>query len=188
MFIYPQAYRKLKRGPQVILPKDIGIIMSYTGVNKNSICIDVGTGSGWLALSLSMVAKKVYSYEIREDFIEIAEKNREILGIENIIFRHQNACEHIDEEDADIMTVDIPNAERILPNAAKALKKGGMIAGYLPHTEQVGTFVEGLNSTGFSDVHTLEVIVREMLVRREGIRPANMGLMHTAYLTFARKL
>jgi tRNA (adenine57-N1/adenine58-N1)-methyltransferase len=188
IFIYPQAYRKLKRGPQVILPKDIGIIMSYTGVNKNSICIDVGTGSGWLALSLSMVAKKVYTYEIREDFIRIAEKNREILGIENIIFKHQDACEYIDEEDADIMTVDIPNAERLLPNAAKAIKKGGMIAGYLPHTEQVGAFVEGLNSTGFSDVHTLEVIVREMLVRREGIRPANMGLMHTAYLTFARKL
>lgn len=188
MFIYPHIYRKLKRGPQVILPKDIGIIMAYSGVNSESVCIDAGTGSGWLSLSLARVAKHVYSYEVREDFIAIAEKNRKTLGIKNITFKHQDACQNIDEKDADIMTIDMPNAEKVLANASGALKRGGVAVGYLPHTEQVAVFVEGLNSEGFSDAHTVEVIVREMLVRKEGIRPANMGLMHTAYLTFARKI
>ncbi len=188
MFIYPHIYRKLKRGPQVILPKDIGIIISYSGVNSESVCIDAGTGSGWLSLSMAMVAKHVYSYEIREDFIAIAERNRQTLGIKNITFRHQDACQKIEEKNADIMTIDMPNAERALANASGALKKGGIVVGYLPHTEQVAAFVEGLNGTGFSDAYTVEVIVREMLVRKEGIRPANMGLMHTAYLTFARKI
>ena len=77
-------YRRLKRGPQVILPKDIGIILSYSGVNKDSVCVDAGTGSGWLALSLARICKHVYSYELREDFIAIAEKNREMLNLDNI--------------------------------------------------------------------------------------------------------
>ena len=49
MFIYPRIYRKMKRGPQVILPKDIGIIIVYSGIDKNSVCVDAGTGSGWMA-------------------------------------------------------------------------------------------------------------------------------------------
>ncbi len=187
MIVYPHIYRKLKRGPQVILPKDIGIILSYTGVSKNSVCIDAGTGSGWLALSLARVSKQVYSYELREDFIAIAEKNMKILGIDNLTLKLGDVFQKIDESDADLVTLDMPNSDRALGNAYKSLKVGGMVAGYLPHTEQVKTFVEALNKEGFSDVHTVEVIVRDFLVRKEGMRPTNMGVWHTAYLVFARK-
>jgi tRNA A58 N-methylase Trm61 len=47
--------------------------------------------------------------------------------------------------------------------------------------------VERLNKEGFSDAYTVEVIVRDLLVRKEGVRPTNTGIWHTAYLTFARK-
>ncbi|HUB92383.1 MAG TPA: methyltransferase domain-containing protein [Candidatus Saccharimonadales bacterium] len=187
MFIYPHMYRKLKRGPQVILPKDIGIIMAYSGVNKNSVCVDAGTGSGWLAVGLAMVCKQVYSYELREDFIAIAEKNKQMLGLDNITFKNKDVLKKIDEKDVDLVTLDLPGSEKALKNAYKALKPGGMVVGYLPHTEQVKAFVEKLNKTGFSDAHTVEVIVRDLLVRKEGVRPTNTGLWHTAYLTFARK-
>lgn len=187
MFIYPHIYRKLKRGPQVILPKDIGIILSYSGVNKESVCVDAGTGSGWLALSLARVCKHVYSYETREDFIAIAEKNRQILNLDNIAFKNADAFKKIAERDVDLVTLDMPNSEKALKNAYKALKQGGMVVGYLPHAEQVKAFVERLNKEGFSDAYTVEVIVRDFLVRREGVRPTNTGLWHTAYLTFAKK-
>jgi tRNA(1-methyladenosine) methyltransferase and related methyltransferases len=75
MFI-PMQYRKLKRGPQVILPKDIGIIIAYSGIGKESRCVDAGTGSGWLAVSLARLCKEVVSYELREDFIKIARKKQ----------------------------------------------------------------------------------------------------------------
>ncbi len=185
--VYPHIYRKLKRGPQVILPKDIGIILAYTGVSKESICIDAGTGSGWLAVSLARVSRHVYSYELREEFMAIAEKNRKILGLENLTLKLGNVFERIEETDADLVTLDMSNSERALGNAYGALRQGGMIAGYLPHTEQVKTFVEALNAQGFSDAHTVEVILRDFLVRKEGMRPTNMGVWHTAYLVFARK-
>src|SRR5271165_1486983 len=106
-------YRRLKRGPQVILPKDIGIILAYSGVNKESICVDGGTGSGWLAMSLARVSKHVYSYDLREDFLAIAEKNKQILGLENITLKKGDITK-IKEKDIDLITLDLPNSDKAL--------------------------------------------------------------------------
>jgi tRNA (adenine57-N1/adenine58-N1)-methyltransferase catalytic subunit len=187
IFIYPQVYRKLKRGPQVILPKDIGIILSFSGVDRNSVCVDAGTGSGWLAVSLARVAKEVYSYDTREDFLAIAEKNRQILGLGNLTLKKGDVSKRIDEKDIDLVTLDMPSSEKALANAKKALKPDGCVVGYLPHMEQVKAFVKKLNSLKFSDVYTVEVNVRDILVREEGVRPSTKGIWHTAYLVFARK-
>ncbi|MHB1830216.1 MAG: tRNA (adenine-N1)-methyltransferase [Candidatus Micrarchaeaceae archaeon] len=187
MFIYPRMYRKLKRGPQVILPKDIGIIIAYSEIDKNSVCVDAGTGSGWLAVSLARLCKKVYSYDTRQDFIAIAEKNREFLGLGNIEFVNSDVTKGISQRDVDLVALDLPSSEKALVSAKKALKPGGMVAGYLPHTEQAKKFVEKLSRLGFVDIYTVEVIIRDILVRKEGTRPTNMGLWHTAYLVFARK-
>lgn len=187
MFIYPKIYRKLKRGPQVILPKDIGIILAYTCASKESVCVDAGTGSGWLAVSLARVCKQVYSYDLREEFTRIAEKNKEILGLSNIVFKNGDVSKGVDEKEVDIFTLDLPNAEKAVRTVKKALKNDGIVAAYLPHTEQMKAFVMKLEKMGFYDIHSLEVIVREMLVRKEGVRPSTKGLLHTAYLVFARK-
>ncbi|MDE1828081.1 MAG: methyltransferase domain-containing protein [Candidatus Micrarchaeota archaeon] len=187
MFIYPKMYRKLKRGPQVILPKDIGMIIAYAGVNKDSICIDAGTGSGWLAVSLAKIAKKVYSYDLREDFIAIAERNKAMLGLDNLVIKKADVTKKIPAKNADVLVLDLPGSEKALVNAKKALKVDGMVVGYLPNMEQVKSFVKKLNTLKFVEVHTIEVVVREMLVRKEGMRPTNTGLWHTAYLVFARK-
>lgn len=187
MHIYPHIYRKLKRAPQVVLPKDIGTIMAYTCISKESIVVDAGAGSGWLALSLARLCKQVYSYDIRGDFLDVARKNQEILGIENIEFKLGDVCKKIEERNVDLVTLDLPGSEKALRNAKKALKPGGYVVGYLPHMEQVKKFVEKLSSLGFEEPCTTETIVRDFLVRKEGMRPTNTGLWHTAYLVFARK-
>ena len=53
-----------------MLPKDIGMVIAYTGITKQSKCFDAGTGSGWLAVSLARVAKEVTSYEMRDEFMK----------------------------------------------------------------------------------------------------------------------
>ncbi|MEM0154910.1 MAG: methyltransferase domain-containing protein, partial [Methanothrix sp.] len=95
----PEPFRRMKRAPQVILPKDIGIIIAYSGVNKDSICVDAGTGSGWLAVSLARIAKRVVSYELREDFIKIAEKNKAMEGLQNLDIRHGDITKDLKEKD-----------------------------------------------------------------------------------------
>ncbi len=187
MFIYPKLYRKLKRGPQVILPKDIGIIIAYSGVGKESVCIDAGTGSGWLAVSLARICKKVYSYDTREEFTAIAQKNKDLLGLKNLVLKTGDVIKGVEQTDADLFTLDIPDAQEALGAVKNALRDDGVVAAYIPHTEQLRTFSERLQSLDFYDVHAVEVIVRDILVREQGVRPSTKGIWHTAYLIFARK-
>ncbi len=185
MFIYPPLYRKLRRGPQVILPKDIGAIIAFSGVSRESVCVDAGLGSGWLALSLARICKFVYAYELRSEFIEIAERNRRTLGIENIEFKNKDIFKGIDERMVDFISLDLPSPEKALRHCKKALKKDGVVAGYSPNTEQVAAFAKKLDKLGFSDRYTIEVIAREIMVRDQGVRPTTKGIWHTGYITFA---
>jgi tRNA (adenine57-N1/adenine58-N1)-methyltransferase len=81
----------------------------------------------------------------------------------------------------------MPNAEKVVRHAYKALKKNGHIFAYLPHMEQVKKFVSKLNHYKFNDIIVLEAIVRDILVRDAGMRPSTKGVWHTAYLAFAQK-
>ena len=45
-FRLPPILKKLKRGPQVLLPKDLGMIVAYGGMSKESVVVDAGAGSG----------------------------------------------------------------------------------------------------------------------------------------------
>ena len=183
----PEPYNKMKRAPQVILPKDIGIIIAYSGVNRESVCVDAGTGSGWLAVGLARIAKKVISYELREDFIKIAEKNKAMENLQNLEIRHGDITKDLKEKNVDIVTLDMPSSEKAIPRARKALKENGVIVGYTPHMEQVVKFAAKLEKSGFTDIRTYECILRDMLVRPEGMRPSTKGVWHTAYLVFAKK-
>ncbi len=187
MFIYPKIYRKLRRGPQVILPKDIGTIVAYSGISKESVCVDAGTGSGWLAVSLARLCKKVYSYDVRPDFLDIAEKNRAMLGLDNLELINRDVTKGILQTEVDMVALDMPSSEKAILSARKALMPDGVIVGYLPHMEQAKKFVDKLTRLGFCDIYTTETIIRDMLVRKEGTRPTNTGIWHTAYLVFARK-
>lgn len=185
---FPEILRKCKRGPQVVLPKDIGVILAYSGVGKNSTVVDAGAGSGWLAISLANVAKRVVSYEWREEFAELAEKNAKKAGVaDSLEIKRKSVFEGIDEREVDLVTLDLADSDKVVPHAHAALRKGGMVFGYLPHVEQAKRFFEACQAAGFSDMQMIECIVRNYLVREAGVRPENTGLTHTAYLVFGTK-
>ena len=178
---------KLKRGPQVILPKDIGMILAFTGIGKASKVVDAGAGSGWLAISLGNVCKSVVTYERREEFAELTKMNAERAGLKNVKVKLADIFEGISEKGLDLITLDLADSDIVVPHAHSALKEGGFLVGYLPHSEQVSKFVKECERAGFAGAFCIECIVREMLVREQGFRPENTGLTHTAYLVFARK-
>lgn len=184
---FPEILRRCKRGPQVVLPKDIGIILAYSGVGKNSTVVDAGAGSGWLAVSLANVAKTVVSYEWREEFAELAEKNAKRSGVEGLTIKRQNVLEGIDEREVDLVTLDLADSDKAVSHAHAALRKGGMVFGYVPHVEQARRFFEACQATGFVEISMVECMVRDYIVREAGVRPQNTGLTHTAYLVFATK-
>jgi len=178
--------KKLKRGPAVVLPKDFGMIVAYAGVNKDSIVVDIGGGSGFLALSLARIAKRVVTYERREEFAEIIRKNVEKTGMENVEIKVKDAGEGIEEKEVDVITMDTPEAALLLDNAYSSLKKGGYAVAYLPNIEQAKEFYLKAEKM-FEEVFMLESMIREYEVREKGTRPKHFGLLHTAYLVFCRK-
>ncbi|VVB66718.1 tRNA (adenine(57)-N(1)/adenine(58)-N(1))-methyltransferase TrmI [Candidatus Gugararchaeum adminiculabundum] len=185
--LFSPLLKRLKRGPQVILPKDFGMIVALTGITKKSLAVDAGAGSGWLAVLLGNICKKVVSYEWREDFVELAKANVKRAELKNVKIKHADIFKGIEEKEVDLITLDLADSDKVVVHAAGALKSGGFVVGYLPHAEQVQRFAKACNAAGFRNVFTIECIVREYLVREQGFRPENTGLTHTAYLTFAQK-
>lgn len=186
---WPATAGKLKRGPAVILPKDAGLIIALSGIGHASKVLDAGSGSGWLAMQLGRVAAQVVSYELREEFAKIAQFNVKKAGLDNVEIRLRDVLKDgFDEGEADLVCLDLADSNRMLAAAFSSLKAGGAVVGYLPHAEQLRAFVEAGQSAGFGDWYCCECNVREILVRAHGVRPANTGLMHTAYLAFGRKM
>jgi tRNA (adenine57-N1/adenine58-N1)-methyltransferase len=150
--------------------------------------VDAGAGSGWLAVSLANVAKKVTSYELRPEFADLAEKNAKRAGVDaTLTIKRANVLEGIEEREVDLVTLDLADSDKVVAHAHAALRKGGMVFGYLPHVEQARRFYEACEAAGFGDAKMVESIMRDYLVRSAGVRPENTGLTHTAYIVFATK-
>jgi tRNA (adenine57-N1/adenine58-N1)-methyltransferase catalytic subunit len=188
-FHFPPLLRNLKRGgPAVTLPKDAGMVIAYAGLGKDSRVIELGSGSGFMTVQMANVAKEVISYEKREEFQELAMGNAKRAGLTNVTFKRRDVLEGIDEKDGsfDLVFCDIAEAEKVVQMAHDALKKGGCLAAHCLQSEQAKR-LHLAASPVFSEVFTTEAIMRDYEVREFGFRPANFGLMHTAYLVFARK-
>ena len=182
-------YRRIKRLPQIIPFKDIGCIIAMTGVNKESVIVDGGTGSGALACFLAHIAKEVISYEIKEEHRSVAQDNISFLGITNLTLKNKSLYDGIDEEHVNLITLDLPEPWLVLPHAEKALQYGCFIVSYSPTVPQVQDFVNALEKyPSFVHVRTIELIEREWEVRGRKVRPKSEGIGHSGFLTFVRKL
>src|SRR3989344_8359301 len=114
----PDFFKKLARGPQVVLPKDAAYATAFAGVANGDRAVDAGSGSGWLAIYLATIVGEkghAYSYEWREDFHLLAKKNAVKVGLDSIIdFHHRSVFDGIAETEVDAVFLDLANAENAL--------------------------------------------------------------------------
>ncbi len=183
------AYRKIKRAPQIIPLKDVAAIIAETGIGKESLVVDAGSGSGALALFLANMAKKVVSYEIRDDFAAVARENISLLQLKNIAIKSKDVYKGIDEKNVDVVTLDLPEPWNAIEAAAKALKTGGFIVSYSPTIPQVSDFIAAsAKNKSLLHIKTIEIIQREWEFNDRVIRPASQPIGHSGFLTFVRKI
>lgn len=182
---------KMLRRTQITYPKDIALIVMFSGVGPGSRVVEAGTGTGALTSALAFYVKPtghVYSYEFRKEFIETALKNLERAGAsEYVDVKNKDVTQEIDEEDVDAVVLDMATPWLVVPHACKALKGSGAFVSFSPTIDQVVKTVEALKESGFVDVQTIECIMRRMQTERGKTRPETLMTGHTGYITFARK-
>jgi tRNA (adenine57-N1/adenine58-N1)-methyltransferase len=182
-------YSRIKRMPQIIPLKDIGAVIIKTGIGKNSKVVDAGSGSGGLALMLGNIVKEVITYEIREDFFRVAEKNIEELELKNVKIKNKDIYRGIDEKNVDLITLDLPEPWKAVEPAKKALKLGGFIVSYSPTIPQVMDFVaEAMKHKELLYLETIEIIEREWEINERKVRPCSQQIGHSGFLSFVRKI
>jgi len=182
---------KSVRKTQITYPKDIALIIMFSGIGPGSHVVEAGTGTGALTTALAHYVKpqgKVYSYEIREEFLKTAEKNLKRAGLIDFVeLKNKDVTMGIDERNVDTVILDLATPWLVIPHAYNALKSCGTIVSFSPTIDQVVKTAEALKENGFVDMETVECLMRGMQVERGKTRPQTLMTAHTGYITFARK-
>ncbi len=182
---------KSVRKTQITYPKDIALIVMFSGIGPGSRVVEAGTGTGALTTALAHYVKpdgRVYSYEIREEFLKTAEKNLKRAGLIDFVeLKNKDVTAGIDESDVDAVILDLATPWLVVSHAYNALKPCRTIVSFSPTIDQVVKTVEALMENGFVDMETVECLMRGMQIERGKTRPQTLMTAHTGYVTFARK-
>ena len=184
---FSDQLEKIKRGPAIMIPKDIGVIISYTGINKESKILEAGTGCGVLTSFLARISDYVVSYEKDKNAIETAKENFKSLEIENVEIKNKDIYEGIEEKNLDLIVLDLLEAWKVVKYSYESLKSGGFLVCYLPQITQVIELVKEIQKYNFVKEKVIELIEREWEFEEKKARPKSRMIGHTGFLCFFRK-
>ena len=182
---------KMKRGAQVIYPKDLGPILLLADIFPGARVLESGVGSGALSMTLLRAGAVVNGYELRSDFAARALANvTAFLGEEarsRYTVEERDCYEGIDLVDLDRVVLDLPEPWNVVPHADGALRPGGILVAYTPSVTQVMQLRDALDAAGFTMAETIEVLHRSWHVEGQAVRPDHRMVAHTGFLTHARR-
>ncbi len=184
---FVDLWEKFKRGPQIVLQKDVGLIIAKTGINKNSKAVDAGGGTGSLCCCLANICKEVTAYETQKELMGVLEHNKKLTGLKNLKIKNKNIYEGIAEKNLDLITLDLSKPWEVIRHAEKSLKVGGFLAVYLPNIMQVKMFVDNLHRSSIKLLEVEELLERKWRVEGKVVRPEFEMLGHTGFLVFCRR-
>jgi len=179
----PDFFARASRSGAPMLPKDIGLVIAYTGMNRRDRVLDAGTGSGICAIYFGGIAGTVETWEVRPEFARSAEKNVADAKLPNV----RVVCGDVQDASGtyDVVHLDLHVTPEIVRHAWSLLVPGGYLACYTPFLEQLFTVMDTAASL-FSAVTAHECIGREMARGSRGTRPSTR-VCHSGYVTVARK-
>ncbi|MEX1164998.1 MAG: tRNA (adenine-N1)-methyltransferase [Nitriliruptor sp.] len=186
---------KMKRGAQVVYPKDQAMIIAEADVRPGCTVVEAGAGSGALTLALLAAVGptgEVISFERREDHARIARRNvTRFLGgaPDNWELIEGDVVDGLGALRAHRVVLDLLEPWAVVDAVATALAPGGIVLSYTPTVPQVMRLTETLWADGrFADVRTTETLVRGWDVDGLAVRPRHRMVAHTAFLTTARRV
>ena len=115
----------IKHGQTISQPYIVALMTDLLEVDKDSVVLEVGTGSGYQAAVLGEIVKQVYSLEVIPELGEESAEKLQQLGYDNISVKTGNGREGWPEHapyDAIIVTAV---ADELPPALIEQLKPGG---------------------------------------------------------------
>ncbi|MHB1296253.1 MAG: tRNA (adenine-N1)-methyltransferase [Anaerolineae bacterium] len=182
----------LRRASQIIYPKEIGHILLKLDAGNGKRIIEAGTGSGALTMALAHAVQPdgiVYSYETREDMIDVARRNLEAAGfLDRVQLIHRDIAEGFTETDVDALFLDVREPWDYLEHVCAALCDGGFFGALVPTTNQISWLLSEMAGFPFVSIEVLEIFMRHYKPVPARLRPADTMIGHTGFLVFARKV
>ena len=198
--IYKPTYKEfvllMKRGPQIIYPKDVAQIVLESNIHNSSKVLEIGSGSGALTLYLYTLLKNtgvLYSLDssrinqrradktISRYISTLSDENKDITFIneELINFKYNTLNEKIDA-----IITDVPEPWEFFTN--NKIENGVSWVSYLPSMTQVMRMNDLLKEQQFQDIEVKEIILRDWVVDEKVVRPSNKLVSHTGFLISAK--
>ena len=192
---FAESLLERRRRAQPIYPKDIGAILVYADIRPGARVLETGTGTGALTIALLRAvgpAGRVLSYEIRDDFLELARAAIEdALGgpPANLQLGAGDAYAGLPDRDLDRVLLDLPEPWQAIAWVKAGLLAGGIVFAHCPNVSQAQRFADALREAGgFGLIDVIELLERGWTVRGRSLRPAHRMVAHTGFLVFARRL
>ena len=186
MHVYP-------RRSQVVYPKDAGYMTSLAGLMPGMRVLEAGAGSGFLTIWIAAHVCPggfVFTYEVRDDMIEVASANVKAAGLEGCVkIKKGDVRAGVEESDLDAAFLDMPDPWEALPSVRKALKPSAPLVVFVPTVNQVIKLLDAVSRLGgFVVQEVSEVIKREWEARADALRPSVRMIGHTGIIVLLRPL
>ncbi|HEY7704537.1 MAG TPA: tRNA (adenine-N1)-methyltransferase [Acidimicrobiia bacterium] len=185
---------KMKRGAQVVYPKDLGPIVLYADIGPGMTVVEAGTGSGALTLALLRAvgpSGRVVSVERREDHAEVGRKSIERWagGTPDGLELRIGEVEQVIAEIGPLRIVlDLPEPWHAVEVATRHQPGGGVFCAYLPTVPQVQTLVEAMRANdSYTMIEIFETLHRTWNVDGRSVRPDHRMVGHTGFVVVGRK-
>lgn len=185
----------MPRGATIIYPKDAAAILGIADIGPGDHVLEAGAGSGALSISLIRavgIEGSVSSYERREEFAAVAEKNveRYFGSIPRNWSLSVGSVQEIEPEAKYTKVVlDMLSPWECVEIASKVLLPGGVFICYVATTTQLSQTAEAIKaSMDFTEPVSSETIVRGWHHEGLAVRPQHRMIGHTAFLIMARRL
>ena len=182
----------LQRETQIIYPKDSSYICSYLSLKNGDKVFECGCGSGALTMVMANIVApngKIYCYERKKRFIELAEKNLQFQNLIDFVTVKERdiETEDIDENDFDAAFIDVKEPWLILRKVSNSMKNGRKLGILVPTVNQIIEVLNELKRIKHFDIQVKEIFIREFKTIPDRVRPDDRMVAHTGFLIFSRK-
>ena len=151
---------KLQHGTQIVYPKDLGYIVARAGIGSGQKILEIGTGSGSLTSFVANIVKPrghVYTFDVDENFMRIAEKNIKKAGVSKYVTQHNlnlKTTKKMPLVDMDVALIDLGDPWTVLHQVRKMLKGSGSIFVICPTMNQLEKLTMAIVENEFTDIES----------------------------------